>query len=199
MHFSAEEGKNLNEREKIANNKLKQLCAQLATPLHNVVVQDFYEMKPKIEQHKLHEVLDKMPKGALHHLHTTASPSVEEYIKLTYFDEVAYNEREGQFKVLLGHEQVDGFCKCNEVRAFHKDPKEYDNMIRDAILLTDKETRSLESHDIWKGFQPKFTRVGDLCKYVVFFKQLLRSTLMACAEQNILVVELRHTTGSLYD
>jgi len=41
--------------------------------------------------------------------------------------------------------------------------------------------------------------VGDLCKYVKFFKILLKSTLVACAKQNIFVVELRHTTGSLFD
>ena len=170
MHFSAAEAKTLSAAELSANKKLKVLQSQLATPLHNVVIQDFYQMKPKLEAHQLHKVLDLMPKGALHHLHTTASPAVEEYIKLTYFDEVAYNEREGQFKVLLGHEQVDGFCRCTEVRAFYKDPAVYDNIIRDAILLTEEQTASYESHDIWKGFQPKFTRVGDLCKYVVFFK-----------------------------
>lgn len=57
----------------------------------------------------------------------------------------------------------------------------------------------MESHDVWTKFQPKFARVGDLCKYVKFFKQLLKSTLTACAEQNILIVELRHTTGMLFD
>lgn len=95
IHFSAAEAKTLNAAELSANKKLKALQSQLATPLHNVVIQDFYQMKPKLEAHQLHKVLDLMPKGALHHLHTTASPSVEEYIKLTYFNEVAYNEREG--------------------------------------------------------------------------------------------------------
>lgn len=149
--------------------------------------------------HELYALIDQMPKGALHHLHTTASPCVEEYIKLTYQDEVAFNEREGLFKVLLGKEQVDGYLRCKEVRGFYKTNEEYDNILREAILLTDKQTKGLESHEIWKGFQPKFARVGDLCKYVKFFKMLLRSTLEACAAQNILVVELRHTTGCLFD
>jgi hypothetical protein len=122
-----------------------------------------------------------MPKGALHHIHTTASPSVEEYIKITYDPCVAFNEREGLFKVLLGKEQLDGYLKCTEVRQFYKTNEEYDSILREAILLTDKQTKGLESHDIWKGFQPKFARVGDLCKYVRFFKMLLRSTLEACA------------------
>lgn len=40
-----------------------------------------------------------MPKGGLHHLHTTAAPSVDFYIKLTYNDSVYFNEREKLFKV----------------------------------------------------------------------------------------------------
>jgi hypothetical protein len=48
---------------------------------------------------KLYEILDMMPKGALHHLHTSAAPSVDAYIKLTYEDSVYFNEREKLFKV----------------------------------------------------------------------------------------------------
>jgi len=40
-----------------------------------------------------------MPKGGLHHLHTTAAPSVDFYIQLTYNDAVYFNEREKLFKV----------------------------------------------------------------------------------------------------
>jgi hypothetical protein len=42
MHFSAAEAKTLNAAELSANKKLKALQSQLATPLHNVVIQDFY-------------------------------------------------------------------------------------------------------------------------------------------------------------
>ena len=48
---------------------------------------------------RLYEVLEKMPKGGLHHLHTTAAPSVAFYIKLTYNESVYFNEREKMFKV----------------------------------------------------------------------------------------------------
>ena len=40
-----------------------------------------------------------MPKGGLHHIHTTAAPAVDFYIQLTYNDSVYFNEREKLFKV----------------------------------------------------------------------------------------------------
>ena len=41
-----------------------------------------------------------MPKGGLHHIHTTAAPSADFYVKLTYNDFVYFNEREKLFKVV---------------------------------------------------------------------------------------------------
>lgn len=152
LHFSYEEHQNLNDTERAADEKLTQLKNKLATPIHNVVLHDFYDMKPEIEKTQLHQILIDMPKGALHHIHTSASPYVEQFIKLTYDPVVAYNEREGMFKVLLGHEKLDGYVPCVEVRNFYKNPNDYDDILRQQILLTEVEARHTESHDIWKAF-----------------------------------------------
>lgn len=48
---------------------------------------------------ELYKVLNMMPKGGLHHVHTTAAPSVDFYIKLTYNECVYFNERERLFRV----------------------------------------------------------------------------------------------------
>lgn len=48
---------------------------------------------------QLYDVLSKMPKGGLHHVHTTAAPHVDVFVELTYEPETYYNEREGLFKV----------------------------------------------------------------------------------------------------
>ena len=49
IHFSYQEYLTLTDAEKAANEKLTQMRKKHATPLHNVVLQDFYDMKPKIE------------------------------------------------------------------------------------------------------------------------------------------------------
>lgn len=65
--------------------------------------------------------------------------------------------------------------------------------------MTREEQIGLESHDIWGFFQHKFARIGGLAKFRPFFERLLRSSIEACVKQNIFVVELRHTTGCLFD
>ena len=91
-------------------------------------------------QTQLYNVLSKMPKGGLHHVHTTAAPHVDVFIELTYEPETYYNERQGLFKVFQNPEsKEDGFVQCIELRSFYAEPKEYDDILRSQILLTREE------------------------------------------------------------
>jgi 5,10-methenyltetrahydromethanopterin hydrogenase len=93
-------------------------------------------MKPVVEKSKLYEVIHKMPKGSIHHLHTSAAPPIEVYLKMTYDDKVYYNDRDGIFKVFPKPEQAeDGYIKCNVMRSFSKDPDAYDQKLKSTILL----------------------------------------------------------------
>ena len=96
-----------------------------------MTIHDFYEVKDKLMQTQLYQILCKMPKGGLHHVHTTAAPHVDVFIELTYDDVTYYNEREGLFKVFQNPvNKEDGFVQCNEMRSFYADPKEYDDILR---------------------------------------------------------------------
>ena len=86
-------------RDKVANN------AELNRTIH-----DFFDNKSEMENSELFRALNLMPKGAIHHIHTTAANPIDSYIKLTYDDRVYYNNREKLFKVYPLHEGVlDGY------------------------------------------------------------------------------------------
>jgi len=85
------------------------------------------------------------------------------------------------------------------MRKFVKDPEAFDLHLRNEILLTENEQKGRASHDIWKYFQHKFTRVTELGKYYPFFRRLLKATVDSCVEQNVFVVELRHISGIIFD
>jgi len=199
-HFSYECKQQATEAERTANQKLQQLKESLVTPTYNVTIQDFYAVKAQIEASQLYSVLSKMPKGGLHHVHTTAAPHVEVFIELTYDPVTFYNERQGLFKVFTNYaDKEDGFVQCIEMRRWYQNPKDYDDILRRQILLTREEQAGLESHDIWGFFQHKFARIGGLAKYRPFFERLLRANIESCLEQNIFIVELRHTTGCIFE
>jgi len=152
-HFSYDVKSQATDAERVANAKLTELKNSLVTPLYNVTIHDFYAVKDKLMQTQLYQILSKMPKGGLHHVHTTAAPHVDVFIELTYDPVTYYNEREGLFKVFQNHvNKEDGFVQCQEMRSFYADPKEYDDILRSQILLTREEQHGLESHDIWGFF-----------------------------------------------
>ena len=171
------------------------------TPERNVVIRDFYQTRKEVEASDLYKVLDMMPKGAIHHIHTTAAVPVNAYLEMTRNDIVYYNERERMFKVFPRGEsqKEDGYVCCNVMRQCRKSAEEYDEFLKNEILLTEKQTKGNASRDIWKHFEHKFTKVGELGKYHKFFKILLTQTVQSCIKQNVYVVELRHISGLLLD
>ena len=173
LHFSYDMHCQITEDEKLANEKLQKLKGALLTPMYNVVLHDFFKNKEKVEGSDLFKVLDAMPKGALHHIHTTAAPHVDTYIQLTYNPVTHYNEREGLFKVFPDMRHEDGYVPCTEMRNFKVDQQAYDDHLRKQILQTSEECSGYESHEIWQYFQHKFARIGGLGKYKPFFKILL--------------------------
>ena len=199
LHFSHAMHLQQTTDEKLANEKLQKLKVDLCNPMYNVVLHDFFDNKEKIEKSLLFKVLDAMPKGGLHHIHTTAAPHVDTYIELTYEKETHYNEREGLFKVFPDMHHEDGYMPTTVMREFKADKQAYDDHLRAQISQTKAECSGMESHEIWEFFQHKFARIGGLGKYKPFFKRLLQANIDACIKQNIFIVELRHTTGCLFD
>jgi len=65
--------------------------------------------------------------------------------------------------------------------------------------LGEHQAKDKESHEIWKHFQHKFTKVGELGKFRPFFIQLTKTALERCIAQNVFIVEYRHISGMLFD
>ena len=123
-----------------------------------------------METCSLFNALYKMPKGAIHHLHTTAANPINAYLQLTYDDRVYYNNKDKLFKVFPLHEGVpEGYIQCKTLREFHPEG-EFDKIVTDEILLRDDQAKGIESHAIWFFFEKKFSKVGELGKFVPFFK-----------------------------
>jgi hypothetical protein len=93
--------------ERSANAILEKLKLELVNPSFNVVIRDFFESKNLIENSKLYAVLDMMPKGAVHHIHSIAAPTVENYLELTRQPEVYYNQTKKLFKVFPKTHQIE--------------------------------------------------------------------------------------------
>ena len=119
-----------------------------------------------------------MPKGAIHHIHSTAAIPIDAYLKLTYDERTYFSATEQLFKVYPLYEQKPeliekGYIPCVLMRKKFVSPQAFDKYLQDQILLNSDQTDNLSSHEIWKHFEKKFMKVGELGKYIPFFKLLL--------------------------
>ena len=65
-----------------------------------LVTGSFYEKKEKLMKSDLYDAFDLMPKTVVHHIHLTASCSVDFLVnKLCYYDFVYFNQKSQLFKV----------------------------------------------------------------------------------------------------
>ena len=141
--------------ERKANLKFLDMRDRVALEgIHNLTIHNFYKARPEIERSALYGALHAMPKGANHHVHTTAANPIDAYVALTYDKRVYYNKRESLFKVYPQEDAVigDGYVQCTTLRSFYETPETYDTLVRNEILLTEEEANSGSSHEIWVPF-----------------------------------------------
>ena len=101
--FSYELEAMLTDDERRANEKLKLWREEVANDTYNATIHNFFKNKTFLESSNLHKALNIMPKGAIHHIHTTAAFGVEDYLKLTYDPIVYFSQHEHLFRVYPKH------------------------------------------------------------------------------------------------
>lgn len=80
-HFSYDLEASLTQEERDADAKLKTIREVVANNHElNRAIHSFYENKDIMEGSQLFTALNKMPKGGIHHIHTTAANTLESYL-----------------------------------------------------------------------------------------------------------------------
>jgi hypothetical protein len=97
-----------------------------------------------------------MPKGAVHHLHTTGAAPIDSLIKQTYKDFMYYSEKENMFKAFPNEEPDKGYELINTLRTKSGDVAKFDEGLKQKILLENKAVLSGESNVVWDHFEYKF-------------------------------------------
>ena len=186
----------LTEEERKADIKLCALRDKIASKDYSCTINKFKELHEFIQQSEIYKAIDLMPKGAIHHIHSTACIPIDAFIEITKEDIVYFNDRTKLLKCYPKPVNIDPhYVKCNDLRKFQGE-EEFDDYLRHLIPLTDNRPKD---RSIWDHFEDKFTLVYDLIKYQPFFKKCIKFGLKKCLEQNVFIIEMRHITGNLFN
>jgi hypothetical protein len=114
-----------------------------------IVTAPHYDKLKKLLDSDLHEALKLMPKPAVHHAHISGCVDIELLIKFTYYNYVYYSAKENKFHVNKNGCKKDGYLAVNALRSYAASAKDFDNELREKILL---QINHREDNNIWKDF-----------------------------------------------
>ncbi|WKN46237.1 hypothetical protein [Tunicatimonas pelagia] len=198
----------LSEKEKLANQKLKAIQRQMLDHYKETnffpPARYFYQSKEHIEQTELFQLLRKMPKGGLLHLHPSASGDLHWVVNraltepncYVFWDESSDKHLKGELAFFREDEVPDGF---REVDKIAQEIPSFTDSLYD--LLTFDQSMSADSVDIWGAFEGHFTQLGEFFYYQPIFRDYLTAVLDTLIADGVQHVEFRAGISShrLYD
>lgn len=164
---------------------------------------NFYQSKQHIEGTKIFQVLRKMPKGGILHLHQLAMGDAKWVVQKAlatpemhvYWGDSNDNYVHGQLHAYAEQDAPDGFYPAYVLQ--QQDPNFADQLYS---LITFDEKMDRDSVDIWYEFEAVFQRIYRFVTYRPIFPAYLDRGLDILVEDGIQHVELRTPfRNRLYD
>ncbi|MBX2842647.1 MAG: hypothetical protein KTR26_12825 [Flammeovirgaceae bacterium] len=197
----------LNTEEKRAENKLSKLRDEMLKAYKDnhyfPPATYFYRWEKHMEESQLFDILKRMPKGGIHHLHPVTMQDYDWIVEraakekncYVYWEEDKDGFVKGQLAFYKKGKQPTGFYNTKELAT--KDPQFKDELLD---LLTFDNNISLDSTDIWMEFEKTFQRTGKFYKYQPVFKDYFRVAIRNMIKDGLQHLELREGLFStLYD
>ncbi len=201
-------GISLTEKEEALNDHLMLLQSRMLKAYKDQhffpPARNFYQSKSHIEETKLFELIKKMPKGGILHLHSGAMGDADWMIQKAaslpemyiYWDSVQVGDYLlGSFHAFDEENVPSGFVQVQSLLA--EQPSAYQEI---RSLLVFEEEMDHDSVDIWNEFQSIFGRINDFFNYRPAFEDYIVHGVQILIDDNIQHCEMRTAfSDRLYD
>ncbi|XP_076015067.1 adenosine deaminase 2-A [Genypterus blacodes] len=169
----------------------------------------FFKAKPLIEQSTIFRLLQKMPKGAALHIHSSTLVGVDWLVKNVTYRPNCYIcfTWDNSVRFLFSDRQPFPRWDCfywqllRTLRARIGDPTEFDNsLMQHLTLLTDDPDSAYPSQDIvWEKFEKAFIAAAGLITHAPVLRDYFYKGLEELHQDNIMYLELRSGLSRTYE
>ncbi|MBB6330996.1 adenosine deaminase CECR1 [Chryseobacterium sediminis] len=196
----------LSDAEIALDKKLFQIRKQFLSDTESKKISlynsSFYEIRPLIENSKLYEVLQTMPKGGLLHTHSGGITEVKWIISAArkYQECYVYDQKDndqfifGQLAFFEKGKVPNGFVSLDKKLNTNPD---FEKQLQE--LLTLKRDNLCSYTDYWIEFEKRFKRINLLLPYRPFFKEYYLKGFQDLIKDKVQHVEIRYIFDELYD
>uniref|UniRef100_A0A0A1WXA6 Adenosine deaminase n=1 Tax=Zeugodacus cucurbitae TaxID=28588 RepID=A0A0A1WXA6_ZEUCU len=203
----------LNDKEDRANDifmryKMDELGAGFYDSDVNAAGLHFFKGKKLVEKSKVLKFLKRMPKGAILHLHNTASVSSEWMVRnISYMPGMLRCTNIFGVSILSfrrtprDHGCVTQYVRVSDERVRSVNPAAYDRSFEKLINLytpTPEIDYPTIKH-VWNKFQNMFITINDVLRYLPAFRAYTWRMLEEMYEDNVMYAEVRMDFKELYD
>ncbi|XP_054725378.1 adenosine deaminase 2 [Anastrepha obliqua] len=203
----------LNAKEDRANDifmryKLDELGAGFYDSDVNTAGLHFFKGKKLVEQSQVLKFLKRMPKGAILHLHNTASVSSEWVVRnISYMPGLLRCTNKDGSSIMsfrrapLEHGCASQYVRVSDERARSINPAAYDRNFEKLINLYTPvpEYDYPTIKHVWRKFQNMFSAINDVLRYLPAFRAYSWRMLEEMYEDNVMYAEVRMDFKELYD
>ncbi|KAK2859061.1 hypothetical protein Q5P01_003681 [Channa striata] len=178
-------------------------AAQFPPALH------FFRAKPLIQQSSIFKVLQKMPKGAALHIHSSSLVSVDWLVKNVTYRPHCYIcfTWDNSVRFLFSDRQPFPRWNCfywqllETLRAKIKDPAGFDNSLMQRLtLFTEDPDGEYPNQDVvWEKFERAFIAAAGLITHAPVLRDYLYQGLEELHRDNVMYLELRSGLSKTYE
>ncbi|KAH8295425.1 hypothetical protein KR018_011011, partial [Drosophila ironensis] len=174
----------------------------------NAAALHFFKAKPLIDRSRVFRFLREMPKGAVLHLHNSASVSSSWVVQNISYMQGMLRCTTTSGETLLTFRRTPKEHNCqseyilvSDERASASNPKDYDQNFERLINLytPTPEVEYPTSTRVWDKFQGMFNAFHDALAYLPAFRKYTWQMLEELYNDNIMYAEIRSTIRKLYD
>lgn len=161
----------------------------------------FYKFRNMIDTSIIYKTLQKMPKGALLHVHSTAMGDAEWLVKYASYQDNCYFYTGADDKDNVHgsmHFYKEGTAPVNWELVKNLRAKDFDFDNKLLKLLTFSETDE-GSPVIWEDFEKIFTRMGGLIEYLPVYKEYTKHAAEILLKDGVQHIEIRSGMHDVYD
>mgnify|MGYP005983757957 FL=1 len=161
----------------------------------------FFHSKAAIEQSEVFKFIQKVPKGASLHSHSSAMLSFEGLFNLTYMEGLYGCDDNGTFRLYFFFGGVNDDCEWRLLSDWRNEDSGFDDFLTSKMTLVvdDPVGTYGDINAVWSTFQGIFGFVSPLFDYRQFLHDYLYQVLQEFNDDNVKYLEIRGGFGETFD